>query len=97
MSTFEYIEVIITSGNIPVRILLVYRLDCDAKKKKISNYLFLMEFSTVMNVLSVAPVEIVVIGDLNFHVNDPDDADVQELLEYLSRYDLLNHVQEPTH
>ncbi len=30
-------------------------------------------------------------------MNDPDDTDAQEFLEYLSRYDLVNHVHEPTH
>ena len=45
----------------------------------------------------VIPEEVVITGDLNFHIDDPRDTDAQKFLQILSEHGLLQHVSGPTH
>ena len=87
----------LTSNNTPVRILTVYRPTYDVNKKKIPVSLFYEEFSTLLDDFVTSPMEIIITGDLNFHINDSMDYEAMEFLDYLSQYSLTNLVNEPTH
>ncbi len=96
MRSFEYMENIVTINSASVRLLIVYRPEVDAKKKKIPVSLFFSEFSKIMDVVSVAPMEILITGDFNFHMNKNDDPEACQFKEFLTTYDVMNHVVKPT-
>ena len=58
---------------------------------------FYDEFSELMTHYNLCGDEIIIFGDMNFHVNKPDKPDVRKCLDILESNNLKQHIHEPTH
>ena len=59
---------------------------------------FFTEFSVLLEDLDLTPGQFLMVGDLNFHVNDSQDKDAMRFLEILEAHGLKQHVPlVPTH
>ena len=58
---------------------------------------FLDEFANFLEPIILSPEPLVIAGDMNIHVDDPDDSDAIKFLDLLDTYGLTQHVNTPTH
>ena len=59
--------------------------------------MFFEDFSTLLESVSIYSVNILMVGDFNFHVDQPDDHNASVFLDILDSADLEQHVAEATH
>ena len=59
--------------------------------------LFFDELTRLLEIVVTYRTQIVITGDFNVHVNDPDDCHARQLAELLESFDLLQSVSQPTH
>ena len=57
---------------------------------------FVQKWSTNLDQLATLPKEIIITGDLNFHFNNPHDANVCWFTEQFDALELVQHVNEAT-
>ena len=55
------------------------------------------EWPTFLANYATIPNDIVIVGDMNFHLDIVDDRDAQRFIGILDLYGLQQHVCEPTH
>ena len=91
---FEYMDITINVSGIVSRIILVYRPPSNKGNSSLS---FLREFSTLMESLLTAENRLIVLGDFNFHVEDPNNSDAQKFLTMIADFGLVQHVNVSTH
>ena len=89
---FEHLDCVIKQGRSSVRLCVVYR-----PPGKLSGTKFLDEWATLLEPLSVCPEEVIITGDLNFHLQDITDIDACSFLKLLDSFQFVQHVKEPTH
>lgn len=95
-NSFEYTEHLLKSDSIWIRVIVVYRPPpSGVNGSSVSQ--FLCEFSTFLEHLVLLPGEILVMGDFNFHVNDPTNHSAREFAFLLDTYNMSQHVTDPTH
>ena len=58
---------------------------------------FLDEFRTYLEHLILTPEPLLLVGDLNFRVDQANDCDARSFLSVLDSFDLIQHVAGPTH
>ena len=92
VTTFETICVRLTTDNGPVMLLNVYR----PGSARVSA-LFFDELASVLELLVLHSCPVVIGGDFNVHVHDVADAHARRLNELLLSFDIVQHVQGPTH
>ena len=88
--SFEAVCVRLTTGSSSCVVLLVYRTGAITT-------LFFRELSSVLDHLSTYTCPLILAGDLNIHVERPDDPHARTLLEMLNSYGLTCRVNFPTH
>jgi hypothetical protein len=59
--------------------------------------MFLREFQTMLERLVLLLGELVILGDFNFHVDNPTKSDAVQFMSLLEAFDLTQHVDLPTH
>ena len=59
--------------------------------------MFLEEFSSFLEGLVSTTNALLVAGDFNFHIDEPNDCDARRFLQVLESFDLIQHVSEATH
>lgn len=74
----------------PVLTVTVYR-----PPKHDSN--FLSEFYDFMSIILTSHDKIILLGDINFHVNDHTDSRALDFLDLVACLNLVQHVQSATH
>ena len=90
--TFEFMDVRLRSLQC-VRILVIYR-----PPDNNSCSLFFEEFSRLLEqVVAETPGCLLITGDFNFHMDDPDNAHTNRFTDTLESYDLKQHVSGGTH
>ncbi len=96
---FECMEAIITSGNGNMRLIVVYQPQRPdpAIGHSVPLSVFFDDFSKIMDNHLTAPGQLLVTGDLNFHVDIPDDPEAKRMLYVLDMMDLHQLVNKPTH
>ena len=92
-AVFEGMAISVAREGRTYKVLLLYR------PKKSTSLQFVSDFSQVMDDLNLTNdgSDLIILGDLNFHYNKPDDMDTWRLTDFLSSYNLVQHVHEPTH
>ncbi len=55
------------------------------------------EFSKLMSHYNIIKDEVIICGDFNIHVNKPDDPNTKKFMDILSQFNLVWHINEPTH
>ena len=89
--SFESLCVKLSFSSVSFTILTVYRPPTGCKSA------FLSDFSTLLEDLATSPSDLLVTGDFNFHFDQPTDSSVSSFLSLLDTFDLIQHVDHPTH
>ena len=79
-----------------VRIVLIYRPP-PSKANGLKTSVFHNEWPTFLSTYVLEEREVLILGDLNFHLDIPDDPDTQRFMSTLASCGLQQHVREPTH
>jgi len=58
---------------------------------------FLDEFNSFLSIAATTPHEFLITGDFNIHLDNPTDYYTSQFLSLLSSFNLLQHVNFPTH
>ena len=75
---------------ISTTVLLIYR-------PPTYNQYFIPEIHDLLTTICANPGNIVILGDLNLHVDSPSSHSVEDFLQILDSLDLTQHVNVPTH
>ena len=94
--SFEYMEVLLKTKPHCFRIVILYRPP-PSKKNGLTDALFFEEFPDFLDVKSMSPGQLVMMGDFNFHMDEPETCYSAKLAEILSSANLKQHITEPTH
>lgn len=93
---FELLECNVTVQSIRFRLCIVYRPP-PSKENKLKNSVFFEEWSDYLNRLTVIQEEIVITGDMNFHLDENEDSDTRKFVDTLYDHGLEQHIVDPTH
>src|SRR3989441_2981141 len=89
--SFESLCVRLTIASTSFTLLVIYRPPCS------NSTLFQAEFSTLLEDLISSPSELIITGDFNFHVDDPNSPSGSSFLTLLDTFGLSQLVSFPTH
>ena len=64
---------------------------------KVNNANFLDQLIGLLSYVVSKHQDIIILGDFNIHINDPEDQDAQILQDTLNAFNLRQHVNIPTH
>ena len=96
-TSFESMEVLLQSPKYCVRVIVIYRLH-PKKKLNVSMSTFFDEFSQLLGCLTVSSGKLILLGDFNFHVDEPEkDPHAACFLELRDLHNLSKHVTRSTH
>jgi hypothetical protein len=93
---FEHLECYVSTGDKPFRLCVIYRPP-PSKQNGFTNSLFFDEWASYLDELAVTPQELIITGDLNFHLDKPDSPDVHQFSGLLELHGLVRHVRAATH
>ena len=88
--SFEHLDVPISSSSKSVIGLVVYRTGA-------ASSLFYKEFENTLGILATYNGEVLILGDFNFHLEQPDNADGQTFLNILRSDGFDSSTNQPTH
>ena len=94
--TFEHMDVSLSCGSDTVRLVLIYRPP-PSKANRCTANMFMDEFATLLDSLTLAPGRLLLAGDFNFHVNVASSKEASNFLKLLDSQNLHQHVLTPTH
>ena len=89
-------ECIISTNSLHFRLCALYRPPV-SKGNSFHIATFFEEWSSYLDEQALIPEEIILTGDLNFHLDDYTNADGQKFLETLEIHGLSQHVVGATH
>lgn len=93
---FEHMDCVITTCDTSVRLAVVYRPP-SSKQNGFKNSEFFNQWSLFLSDYATHDKEVLIVGDLNFHVDADDDTDAQHFMDTISTCGLQQHVHESTH
>ncbi|XP_078319460.1 uncharacterized protein LOC144620978 [Crassostrea virginica] len=93
---FEHLECAIISQNTKLRLCIIYRPP-PSKSNKLCVTTFFEEWSQYLSVHALSPEEIIITGDLNFHLDVQQDTNSQRFIQSLHEHGLKQIVDQPTH
>ena len=94
--SFEAAEMRLSFDHVSVAVVCLYRPP-PSKRNKLTNSMFLEEFSELLSQYADSSSDTVYIGDFNFHYDDCSDGQVSRLRTMLSDHNLTQLVNVPTH
>ena len=98
LATFQYVIWSITQSNENINMLLVAIYHPPySMAKPVTNASFIDEFSNWLPDKLLSHKNIIIAGDFNLHVNDPNNEDAGIFLDTLTALGLVQHVAFPTH
>ena len=95
--SFEFSEWLIT-GNFSkkVRLVIIYRPPY-SEDHPVTVATFCVEFAKYMESILLSKEPLVIVGDINIHVDDKENSDALNFLDLLQSLGLQQHVTDPTH
>ena len=94
---FEHMNCnIVIEGGKNILLCVVYRPPPPSSNGLRTSNLF-SEWSTYLESLDKVLGEIVMVGDINFHLNNKSNPDTKALLSLLEAHGLMQHITTPTH
>ena len=94
--SFELMQLLLHNNSVTTRIVIIYRpLPSSANGFTVD--LFLDEFATLLELLASSSGKLLIMGDLNIHVNDATDTTALKFLDLLDLFNLMQHISMPTH
>ena len=94
--SFEFSEWIVRSSPHNIRLVIVYRPPY-SDEHRVPVSVFLPEFPEYFESLQLCKEKLLITGDFNIHVDDPQDSDARKFLELLEGLGLEQHVDKLTH
>ena len=95
-TSFEFAEYIVVVGNNKVKVAIIYRTPY-SEKHPVTVATFLSEFAEYLESIVLSSERLLIVGDMNIHVDVPDDADAIKCLDLLECMGLTQHAITPTH
>lgn len=95
-SHFEYLDCKMEINHQTIYLSVVYRPP-PSKSNGLRNSIFFDEWPLYLEKHCTNPSETILVGDLNFHLDVPGNADAQRFLQVLESCGLKQHVLAPTH
>jgi exonuclease III len=93
--SFEHMALSLTINFVCIRLIVVYRPP--KSKPSVSFQCFMKEFSTYLEFLSVSSGKVIIVGDFNLHVDNPDDSNARRFAALLKSLSWIQHVKGATH
>ena len=94
--SFECMELAITAASVSVKLIVVYRIPPNSKNG-IKRNTFALEFSSMLEKISLEPGKLLLVGDFNIHWDNKDSSETKEIESLLVSHNLHQHVEESTH
>ena len=94
--SFEYMELLITTVSIHVRVVVIYRPPI-SKVNKFTKSQFIHEFSEFLEGLSTSSGRQLICGDFNINWLDETDNNRKNLFNILETFNLYQHIENSTH
>ncbi len=95
-TSFEHMEASIATCKTHVHLLVIYHPP-PSKNNGLSVGMFLTEFATFLESVIIAPGHLLIVGDFNPHVDDPNDTSARKFFQILDANNLVQHIIVPTH
>ena len=89
-ASFEHLCVRISSSPKSVIGLVIYRTGAAFS-------LFYKEFENILGILATYKEEVLILGDFNFHLEQPNNTDAQTFLNILRSHGFASSTNQPTH
>ena len=84
------------SSSFPVSIFIIYKPP-PSINNNLSHTMFIDEFSQFLEQFSITSSSLLIVGDFNFHVEDPTDSSSLQFLNLLDLFNLSQHVKQATY
>ena len=94
--SFEYPHHLLKINSKWVRIVNIYRPP-PSITNGLTTEMFFSEFEIFMEYLTTLPGQILILGDVNFHLEDTSNGQTKDFLELLDVLNLSQLVNQPTH
>ena len=86
----------VSGENKKIRLCVIY-LPPPSKTNNFRNSVFFDEWSDFLDQVVVIPDELIITGDLNFHLDDTNDGDARKFIQSLEDHGFIQNVTGPTH
>lgn len=94
-SSFEHLDLAISSGSAHLHLLSVYR---PPPSNKLTVAKFMNDFSALLETIIISSGKLIITGDFNFHMDDvPLNQDASLFMDLLGYYGLVQYVSSSTH
>lgn len=93
---FEHMEFLVRSGDACFRLCVIYKPP-PSSSNGLRNAVFFHEWETYLDQNTISSDEIIITGDFNFHMDNPNDHDAVKFQQSLDDRNLSQHVTEATH
>ena len=90
--SFEHVCTSLATPSGPVIVIALYRPGSAPLDQ-----LFFREFTTLLEVVATYNSEIIISGDINVHLEDPDDRHGKQFVDLIHSFGFNQHVNSPTH
>ena len=94
--SFEHIECRLKTPMSSMRIVVFYRPPSSAKNG-LTTSVFFDEWDRFIDQHTIKPGPLIIMGDLNIHIDNTTNADARRLINAVSATGMVLHVREPTH
>ena len=91
-NTFEFVSAYVTGSGLTILVIVIYRPGSAAVSDK-----FYDEFSDLLERASTYASSLIIIGDLNIHLDIASDSATIKFLDVLDQHSLVQHVTGATH
>ena len=95
-SSFEFLDLLIITGKTHLHLTNIYHPSPSSKNKS-SNSAFFSETASLLEILATHSGNIMIGGDFNLQLDDPNDSSAINFLNLLELHGLTQHVHKPTH
>ena len=92
VETFEFVSVMLILRNVRTIAVVIYR----PGSERVSDQ-FLEDFSQMLEELTVHSCHILVVGDINIHLDKPDDVWTMKFNTIVDCFGLVQNISSPTH
>ena len=93
---FESVSILVYLKEAPLFVSVVYRPD-PTKRNGLKLKSYWKEWSEFLSYHALKKTEFIITGDVNFHLNKPENASAKKFHSSLKEFGLKQHVEEPTH
>ena len=95
-TSFEFSEWTVQSASHHLRIIVIYRQPY-SDEHRVTTSTFFAEFADYVETILLSKEELLILGDLNIHINVAGDSDANKLSDFFESVGLERHVEQYTH